>query len=325
MTWHRIAVIFGILSLIVITYTSIFVRNFETPDATANFLHNSNTFFYISEIIKTRVRNNYTSTLTNNIVEGAIADRLLDLVVTPERIQTLLTPALRAGSRIAQIPLEFSGQDLVLPTQKYTQQLSQTISSSQLPPSAIDAANNLVASVPPQITVVDAGQNPNGTLIIINQLKVLMENVRTILTVSWIIFLLSLLTLIIVNLRIIRRLLKGLFWIFIASGIVIFLISFIAPAITDALANPSTDPITGVLKNQIIQSIVSYYFSLTRNTSLILILLGIAFYLLSRYANIDAFQQWVNTHLLSQPAQPATVQTTTSASKNGRRKSSRGR
>lgn len=320
-TLHTIAVILSILSIIAITYTQIFVRNFETPEATANFLRNSNTFYYISEIIKTRVRTNYTATLANNIVEGAIADRLLDLVVTPERVQTLLTPALRASSRIAQVPLEFSGQNLVLPTQQYTQQLSQTISSSQLPPPAIDAANNLIASVPSQITIVDAQKNPNSALLIINKLKVLMENARTILTISWIVLVISLLTLIFINLRTVKRLFNGLFWNFLISGIVIFLISYIGPAIADTTASLSADPITGVLKNEMIQNIISYYFSLTRDTSLILILLGIAFYLLYRFSKTDAIQQWVNTHLLSQTPQPATVSNPPTQPKNGRRRS----
>lgn len=297
LVWHRLAVILSILALLTITYTSFLINNFKTPEATANFFQNSDVYYYVAEIVKANIRTRYPAQLRSNVIQLTAADAALNAVVTPNLIERLSLPALRARQKIAQLPLYFSENNLILDTIPYTQQLSNTLASFNLPTPLNDAGKNLIASIPPEITVVDTQKNPNSILASITQTRIFFENLQLVKNIAWLVLIVSVIIIILANMRILRRLVSGFMWVFVVSGIILLLLSYVAPATANALAyNP--DPTTGVLKDQLVDSMVSYYFSLTRTASIVYLLIALGLYLVYRFVPFPKVQEWTNEEIL---------------------------
>lgn len=295
-TLYKFAVAISIVTLFIISYATILVNNFKTPETTSDFFKNSNTYYYLAEIVKTDIRSKYPPDLRSNVIQLTAADALLNFIVTPNLVERISLPVLRVRARVAQLPLSFAGNNLVLNTQQYTQQLSSTLSSLNLPTTINDAAQKLIASVPSEITLVDTQKNPNSILATITQTRILFEQIQTILRIAWVIFIIALVTLFVINLKFLQRLMRGLLWLFASCGIIILLLSFIAPALANLLpSNPN--PIDGALKDSLVNNMVTYYFSSTRTLSLVYILLAIGFYLLYRFLPYPTIMQWENRYL----------------------------
>lgn len=302
---HKAMIVLCILALLVVTYAATLINNFKTPEVTANFFQKSNAYYYIAEIVKTDIRSKYPINLRTNVIKLTVTDSLLNFLVTPNLIERVSLPLLRARQKIAQLPLSFANNNLVINTKQYTDQFTTTLASFDLPPALTDAGNNLIAAVPSQITVVDTKKNPNSVLVTITQTRTLFDHIQAILTISWIVLIIALIALLMINLRLLQRLISGLAWIFVICGVIILLLSFLGPFIANAFAS-NPNPIDGVLKDQLINSIVSYYFSLTRTVSIVFLVIAAILFC------IYYFAPWltIQSRFLPQPtiANPATKQ-----------------
>lgn len=301
--WHVTAIIVSSLALLAITYSTLIVNNFRTPEATANFLKNSNSYYYIAEIVKANIRSHYPTELRTNVLQLTVADTILNTIVNQNLVERLALPTLRITAKVEQLPLSFAQKNLVLNTGQYTQKLNATLTSLNLPTAVTDAGQKLIASVPQQITVVDTEKNPQSVLAAVVRARILLDNIQTILTVSWVILGIALLTLLLVNIRYLKRLVKGIIWIFATCGILVLIASHAAPAIAGTFP-PNPDPIAGVLKDQMINSILTYYFSLTRSAGVAYFITAIVFFLVHHFVPFQRVQVWVDSHIF--PTQKAT-------------------
>ncbi len=305
-TWHNIAVIFGILSLLFVTYATILVSNFKSPEAIANFFQKSNAYHYIAEIIKADIRDKYPTQLRNNVIELTIADTVLNEIITPSLVERISFPSLKIASRVNQFPLSLAENNVVINTKEYTQKFSDSLTSLQLPSPLTDTGKNLIASIPPQITIINTKENPNSILFLTTKAKVFFENLQKILTIAWIILLLSIAILVIVNKNFLKHMTRGFVWIFAVSGFVGLLASYAVPAIISSMyTNP--DPVAGMLKDDLINSMVMYYFSLSRIASIIYLLIAVALYLIYRFAPFDTISHWPDQYLMPQENKSATT------------------
>src|SRR5579871_3596091 len=124
--WHLTTIIISILLILFITYTSMLLHNFSTPETTNDFFRNSNTYYYVAEIVKTDIRNHYPMQLRNNVIQLTLADTLLNVIVSPTLVEHLALPVIRVRTRIAHLPLSFAEHNIVLNTSQYTQNVSTT-------------------------------------------------------------------------------------------------------------------------------------------------------------------------------------------------------
>lgn len=306
---HTTMIVLSILALLVVTYAMILINNFKTPEATANFFQKSNVYYYIAEIIKTDVRSRYPASLRTNVVKLTAADTLLNFIITPNIVERISLPVLRTRQKIAQLPLSFANNNLVITTKQYTEQLSTTLASLNLPTVITDAGENLISSVPDKITVVDTKKNPNSVLVSITQTRALFEHVQAIVTIFWIVLIFALVTLLMINLRLLQRLVSGLMWIFGICGVIVLLFSFLMPLLADALSN-NPNPIDGVLKDQLVNTIVSYYFSLTRTVSIVFLILAVILFLLYYFLPFERLQSYFTPQPTAAP-KPTKTRTTT--------------
>lgn len=293
------SIILGSLALIIIGTLGVLSSNFENAATKNQFFKNSNTYYYVSEIIKSHVRSKYPDSLRNNPINLAISESVLNYIITPSTVETIAVPVLQRRDKVKDRPTDIVNDDLVLNTQKYKKQVTQSISSFNLPEPVTTSVTNVINSAPNSITLVDTSKNPNSILVAITRFRIFIDNSKMLTQAAWFVLAASIIVLLLFNLRTMKALFNSLSWIFGVSGILLLLASFLTPSAFNSFGPQSTNQISGGLQDSLFQNIVTYLCDLIRNISYWYLAITAVVFLISRFVPFSPAEAWINQHIFA--------------------------
>lgn len=273
--WNRFLLILLTILLVVCTYATVLRDNFLTGAKAFVFLKEAKVFVTTAEIVKSEISAKLPDSIKNNYIKQAIANKLLDIIVTPENVAKVAEPGIDAAYKLAKAPTDIENNKVVLDTTQYKKQASEYIPGLQLPKVIIDEANDLINAVPNDLTIVDLQKRPNSVLATFIRIRDLMRTINDVTNVLWILTVVNLLALVLVNIKSMGRFLHSLGWSFGVAGSIIVVGSYILPPITTAVVPQSTDPVIGNAMNTLVSNITNQYFVLTRGYGWLLIIIAV--------------------------------------------------
>lgn len=272
--WNRFLLITLTFLLVLCTYATVLRDNFLTAAKAYVFLKEAKVFVVTADIVKSEINAKLPESIKDNYIKNAVVAKLLDIVVTPENVAKVAEPGINAAYRLAKAPTDIENNKVVLDTSQYKTQASEYIPSLGLPKVITEAANDLIAAVPAELTLVDLEKRPNSLLATFIRIREMMKTINDIANVLWVITIINLLALVVVNLKSLGRLLHSLGWSFGVAGSLIVVGSYIFTPIIGAIVPQSTDPVIGNSMNTLVNNITAQYFVLTRGYGWLFIIIA---------------------------------------------------
>lgn len=254
------------VSLLVVPYLSIFKSTFTNSNNTIAFLEQSSTFDYTSQIIKSEVEARLPQKVQQNLIERSIVNKLTDLIVTPKLVQNITEPVIKVGIKRlnGNQVLTLQNNNVQLDLEPYKQNLSSYVDSFKLAEGINSTINSFITSVPSSITIVNGQENPDSVLIKLVKMRESYGNIIQSYTVFVVLIVISLVSLLVLLFREPQRLFRVLAKIFAISGVVVLILSYIAPALISNLIPTNLSENSGSEISQLINSLVSHFFELSR-------------------------------------------------------------
>jgi hypothetical protein len=276
-----------LLCLIILCYTLVIKSIFSSTDTLNTHLEQANVYANASNLIKARITARLDQQFQDKIVQTAIADRLLDAIVTPQFIEKQSQRVLPLAAKVISQPLDIENNKVVVDAQGYKQKIQSELQSrsGNIPDFIQPAANNLIASVPNQLVLVDMTQRPNSILGFLTNAKIFFENTILWNNIALTVGIVTGLLLLIINFQSLRTFFKYVSIAYIISGVVVFIGSYFIPYIITLFNSGSN-----IFLNKLVSDASYYVFALTRTSSITLLGLGVLFYVLFRLSYLDALQ-----------------------------------
>ncbi len=283
-----------IISIFVLMYTLLIKSMFTSIDTLNTHLAQASVYNHLSSMIKqeviTHIPNNQHTLLTN-----AIAISIVNAVVTPEMIQQVSKPMLTIGINWIAKPATIQNNNIVITTTQYKQQLKQFAQEKDLPQFLAPVGKELQQAIPNQIVVMDLNKHPHGIIPAIVRTKMFYQNINTLTTVAIWSAIVSLIALVVVNVRSVKRFLKTLAIGYATISIVILALSFLIPyVILPLFPVTNIDLVIQNEFNQMIQDIAIYLFAATRLPAVLLLLGSGLLYLAYKWAYVENLQSSID-------------------------------
>ena len=296
--WTRFLAIIAAIAILVCTYSTVLRDNFATAAKLVVFMRNANTFVHISSAIKAEVSENLPTSVKDNFLQNALAQKLLDVIVTPENVAKVAEPILTTTYKVAdKADAQIKNNNVVIESGKYKTQASKFVNDSKLPPVLSEPLNSLINSVPGDITVVDGQKNPDSPLLLMVKLRMAFQKLDALVTILWWVIILSLVGIVALNFRNYRAILRTTGLTLGISGLIVTIGSWMFAPITLLFVPQSTDQVIGNTLNQATTDIINTYFTLTRPYGFFLLLVGLVFYLIYRFDVIARATTFVQKQL----------------------------
>lgn len=254
------------LALILLPYFNIFKTTFTSSENTMDFFRNASTFNYTSQIIKSEIQARLPEKVQQNLLERSIINRLVDLIVTPQLIENIAEPLIKFQINRLQSKQVFtlSSNNVEFNLQPYKQNLTNYIDSYNLAEGIETTITDFVNSVPNTITVVNGQDNPDSVVLKLVKLREGYHNLLLINTVLWTVVFVGAVLLIVLNYNDLRRLFRIFAKLFTTSAVVVLLLSYILPPLLANLIPTNLSENSGSEISQLINSIITQYFSMSR-------------------------------------------------------------
>lgn len=274
-----------VVALILCSYMSIIQANFSTAAKTVVFLREAKVLDNGADIIKAEVNDKLPEKVKNNFIQNAIAQKLLDIIVTPENLSKVAEPALKLAYQVTtKAPTEIQNNQVVLNTQQYKDQASQFINNSKLPDVLNQPIDAIISATPNQLTLVsNVKDSPSNPLVIMIQLRNALRVINTSVTLLWWVIILDILAIIALGWREYRRLLHVTTWTFGIAGLFLTIGSWVFPPVLLLVIPQSTDPVIGSQLNELMANVINFLFNASRSYGLLFVLIAVIAYVLKRF------------------------------------------
>lgn len=262
-----------------------------------SFLSKANVYQNVSAIVQLEIQSRYPAVVKDNIILLGVANKIVDVIVTPQLVEKVAQPALTLSVKFAQSPTEILNNKVVVETAQYKSQVKSTISELGLPELITVNVNYIIDSLPSQMTLVDLDNHPNSVFGIIIKARTLLQYNKAALSISWVVIILTAIAVIGTNLHNVRRIFE-VAWVAFGIGAVVLLgIFFVLPSLLSlALANDSGSLLI-VAQNKLVTDAVSYLLSQLKNIAVVYAVIGVVSFLLWRFLPFEKVQKHVNKTL----------------------------
>jgi hypothetical protein len=142
-------------SLISLSVFSPINRNFKDASSANLFLSKTGVYTDLSELIQLKIQEKYPSLIQNNILLRGLANKLVDIVVTPDLVSSAAKPAIAASYAFAQGPTELLNDEVVIMTDSYKEQAKSLLGDLDLPKLLVVNGDLLIDSIPNQFAIVN--------------------------------------------------------------------------------------------------------------------------------------------------------------------------
>lgn len=321
--WNRLLILIVSIALLSIGYFTVIQNTFVSAEKLLVFLRGAKAFNYTADIIKAEISDKLPQKIKDNVIETALIGKFMDFVITPENIDKLAEPGLKIVYKAADTPTSVQNNKVIIDTATYKNQASSYISGLKLADAFSQPAQDLISSVPAQLTLVDATKNPNASpLVMFLHIRDALRTVGTILLVSWWTVVIGLLIVLVLNLRNLKRMSKSLAWVFGIPAVIVVVGSWVFPVLIEVFAPKSSDPIIGESTNGLVNSIVTNLFAATRTFGFVCLILAIVFTLIHLFlpmqkiqAQLDGLLDKVHKKPTPKPVHKATTKPSVSKTK----------
>jgi hypothetical protein len=295
--WNRLLILIVAISLLLIGYLTVVQNTFATSDKLLIFLKEAKAFNYTADIVKSEISDKLPQKTKDNIIQSALISKFMDYIITPDNVEKLAGPGLKLAYKAADTPTSIVNNKIVIDTTTYKSQASSYIGGLKLADALAQPANDLINSVPTQLTLVDNNKNPNNPLELLIKLRNGLHTVKTVLTYSWWTVVVAILVILVLNLRNLKRLFKSLTWGFAIPGVFIVVGSWLFPALISVFGPKSTDPVIGDSTNGLINSVITTLFTNTRTFGLVCLVIAIIAGLIYYFVPLQKVQDQIDSLL----------------------------
>lgn len=280
-----------ILCLFVLSYTLIVKSIFSSTDSLNNHLKEAGLYTDVSDMVKARISENLNEKFQDKIVERAIAEKVLDAIVTPTFVEKQSQRILPIAAKVVSKPLDIQDNKVVVDAQKYKQKINSELQNNKdkIPDIIEPAVTTLVGAVPDQLTLVDMQKRPNSILAFLTKAKILYENISVWNNIALWVGVITALVLIILNREQLRALFKYLTIAYLVSGAIVLIGSYLFPYLL-LLMNTGEN----IYLNKMVSDASYYFFAQTRVPSIIYLILGGIFFFLFKWSYVAALQVQVD-------------------------------
>lgn len=301
--WTKLLAVIASIAIIVCTYGTVLRDNFATAAKLVVFMKNAQTFVHISDAVKAEVSANLPQSVKDNFLQNALAEKLLDVIVTPENVAKVAEPLLTATYKVAdKTDATIKNDNVIIESGKYKTQASKFVSDSKLPQVLTDPLNSLINSVPNDIKIVDGQKNPDSPLLLMVKLRMAFQKLNAVVNVLWWVIILSLLGIVALNWRNYRSVLRSIGLSLGITGLIITIGSWMFAPVMLIFLPQSTDPVIGNTLNQATADIINQYFLLTRPYGFFLLIVGVVLYVLYRFDVIARSADFVRKQMKKRSA-----------------------
>lgn len=268
--WNRLVLVILTTTLVLVSFATVLRDNFTTGAKSYLFLKESHAFDNIAQIAKNDISNNLPDNIKNNFIKRAIITKIMDIIITPENVAKVAEPAVIRLYKLSGEATKIADKKIVFDTATFKSQAKEYLPAVGLPQGLADTTSEFVGSIPDTITILDVENNPNSPLAILIKLQSAFRLIATITSVLWWAVIASILVVLLLNIKSLRRLLKTYYLAFgISAGLVLGL-SYGGPAITSALLPASTP------SNALVNNLVNNFCLMTQGYGWILLSIAAA-------------------------------------------------
>lgn len=280
-------------SLISLSVFSPINRNFKDASSANLFLSKTGIYTDLSELIQLKIQEKYPSLIQNNILLRGLANKLVDIVVTPDLVSSAAKPAIAASYAFAQGPTELLNDEVVIMTDSYKEQAKSLLGDLDLPKLLVVNGDLLIDSIPNQFAIVNLEKHPNSVFGFVLQARGLFEKNKIARDLSWLVVIMSLLFLVIHGIRHLRNFITSVVIAFGSAGIFVVGVSVLMPWILRVfLPEANTDII--MLENTIVVKIVVALFNQFRDFAYFYIVIAVVGAIVWKFVHWEKLQVHVN-------------------------------
>lgn len=293
---NYVSLVVLVLSLIVFTFSTVVYRNFRDVPSMLNFFDKANVYVNLAEVVKLEIEENYPPEIQRRVLVVALLDRLVDYVVTPQLIERAAEPVLKLSVKVAQQPIDIVSNKVVVDTASYKEQFAESLGESGLPPFLITAGNSVITSIPAQLTLVDNAKHPNNVLARIIKVRTALRYNTEMLQYAKVLIVISLLVLIINNVKRVRTLSLALTLGFGIPALAVIVGSYLAEPVLSTVM-PATSSALAAAENKLAMDAILYLVLMMRNLAIVLLIFAVIFAVLWKFVPWVRTQKWVDKTL----------------------------
>lgn len=297
---NYISLVVLVASLIVFSFSTIVYRSFRDVPSMLNFFEHANVYVNMAEIVKIEIEEHYPPEIQERVLVVALLDRLVDYVITPQLIERAAEPVIKLSVKFAQQPVEIVSDKVVVETALYKQQFRESLSQSGLPPFLVSAGNSVISSVPAQLTLIDNTKHPNNILARIIQARDVLRYNAEVLHYARIFLILSLVILLVNNLKRVKTLMFALALGFGIAALLIIVEYYLAESLLMTLMPVPSSEIAAA-ENKLAMDAVMYLSLIIRNFGILLLVFAVVFGVLWRFVRWEGVQKRID-RILMKPA-----------------------
>jgi len=297
---------FGVLNIILsiilclflasLGFFSIVHNNFADTSSVLGFLEKGKVYDNLSTAVKLEIQSKYPENIRKNIIYYALANKIMEAVVTPETVAVLARPAVELSYAYAKTPTAIISNKVAISTAIYKDQVKEMIAGFELPKIVNTNVDMMIDSVPATLTLVDLEKHPNSILGLIIKWRALYRENEAALKISYAVIFAVIVISLISNMFSIRKFFGVLWSGFISAGVVVILATLIGVWIMNMAFSGAVDSMV-MAQNKLIADAVSYFMSQLRNCGIVLVLIGLACFVFWRLFKFEKIQGRINKSL----------------------------
>jgi hypothetical protein len=273
--WNRLLIIIFSISLILGSLLAVFKNNFSNGAKTYLFLKEANAYENISELAKVEINNNLPDSIKSNFIKKALIEKVIDTIITPENVSKIAEPGLVNLYKLSDKAASLASKKIEFDTVDIKKQAEQYLPKLGLSTSFTDTTLDFVKSVPDTVTIINVEKNPNSPLAIFLKIRAAHKAVNQATDIVWLIALLSLIGIIIINIKNISRLLSSIYWPLGVSGALILAITYILPPIALSFMPSVANADETSAINNLVSGLINNYLKLVRGYGWIYLLIAL--------------------------------------------------
>ncbi|MCX6806033.1 MAG: hypothetical protein NTY56_01140 [Patescibacteria group bacterium] len=262
--WNRLLLALLVVVLILASLLTVFRNNFSTGTKAYLFLKESQAIENITELTKVELRNNMPESIKSNFIKNALVNKVVDIVVTPENVSKIAETGLVNLYKLSDKAADIATKKIEFDTTIFKSQAEQYIPNLGLSESLTTTTLDFVKSVPNNVIIVNVEKQPNSPIATFLKIRNAYKGINMTTNILWLVVLLSLIGVIIINRKSLRKVLRSIYWSFGIAGAFVLLASYIVPPIANSFLPSTGNASESTAIGNLVDGIINNYFGLVR-------------------------------------------------------------
>lgn len=282
--WNRVLITLLSVLLILTAFVTILRDNFISSSKAYLFLKEANAFENVANLTKDAIRSNLPEKVKNNLLEKAIIEKLMDIVITPENVAKIAEPGIKSLYKESGKIASLADENISYDTVAIKEQAQKYLPTLGLPSAFAQASEQFIEAVPNEIKVLDVKKHPNSPLALFVKLRNAYKALNATTNVLWVLVVINIIGILLLNLRSIARMFRSYSWAFGAAGVISLAISYLAPQLASVFMRSGANATEQDI-NSLVQNLLTHYFDLMRGYGWLFVVIAlmslVAYYLLN--------------------------------------------